>query len=182
MTLEFTASYLEDALPLFRHFKKLADGAMAQVTDEQLYALIDEDANSIAIIMKHMAGNMQSRWTNFLTSDGEKSTRNRDSEFLEPPATRAGLMQMWEQGWDCLFTTLNTLSEADLTRPITIRGERHSVLQAIHRQVAHNSYHCGQIVLLAKHFQHGQWRTLSVAKGRSAEFNRKVLAGEASQR
>jgi len=182
MTLRFTTSYLEDIQPLFRHYKKLADGAIAQVTDEQLYALLDEDANSIAIVMKHTAGNMRSRWTNFLTSDGEKPGRKRDTEFIEPPATRAALLQMWEDGWQCLFAALDALTDADLSSTITIRGEAHSVLQAINRQVAHYSYHCGQIVILAKHFQHSQWKSLSVPKGDSAEFNRRVQAGKASQR
>ena len=182
MTLQFTTSYIEDSIGLFRHYKKLADGALAQVTDDQMHALLDEDANSIAIIVKHMAGNMKSRWTDFLTSDGEKSWRNRDDEFERPPATRQALLQLWEEAWDCLFAALQSLTDADLGRSVLIRGEAHSVMQAINRQIAHYSYHCGQIVLLAKHFQHAQWKSLSVPRGRSAEFNAKVQAGEASQR
>lgn len=182
MALEFTISYLDDSAGMFRYYKKLADGAIAQVSDEQLYQLLDKDGNSIAIVMKHMAGNMKSRWTDLLTSDGEKTTRNRDAEFIEPPENRTELLEMWEQGWSCLFHALEELTESDLTRKITIRGEAHSVMQAINRQIAHYSYHCGQIVLLAKHFQHRQWKSLSVPKGRSEEFNRKVRAGEVSQR
>lgn len=182
MALELTTSYLQDAVPLFRYYKGLADRAIAQVTDEQLYALLDEDANSIAIVIKHMAGNMRSRWTDFLTSDGEKPDRDRDSEFVGPPAERRALLEVWEQGWQCFFTSVNPLQEADLKRVITIRGEKHSVLQAINRHLAHAAYHCGQIVLLAKHFQHANWKSLSVPKNRSAEFNRKVQSGEISQR
>jgi hypothetical protein len=182
MALQFTTAYLEDSLTLFRYYKKLAEGAMAQVTDEQLFALLDPEANSIAIVVKHMAGNMRSRWTDFLTSDGEKPDRHRDTEFEDPPATREALMQFWQAGWNCLFGALEPLSEADTGRRVTIRGEAHSVMQAVNRQVAHYSYHVGQIVLLAKHFQHAQWRSLSVPRGKSGEFNRKVAVGEASQR
>ena len=182
MALQFTTSYIEDSIAVFRYYKTLADRAVAQVTDEQIYTLLDEDANSIAIVMKHMAANMKSRWTDFLTSDGEKPWRNRDSEFEQPPATRPDLLQLWEEGWTCLFTALQPLTDAELGRTVTIRGEAHSVIQAINRQIAHYSYHCGQIVLLAKHFQHRQWKSLSVPKGKSAEFNAKVRAGEASQR
>ncbi len=171
MALQFTTSYIEDSIGVFRYYKTLADRAVAQVTDEQIYTLLDEDANSIAIVMKHMAANMKSRWTDFLTSDGEKPWRNRDSEFEQPPATRPDLLRIWEEGWTCLFTALQSLTDAELGRTVTIRGEAHSVIQAINRQIAHYSYHCGQIVLLAKHFQHRQWKSLSVPKGKSAEFN-----------
>ncbi len=182
MALEFTTSYLEDSIHLLRYYKKLAERAISQATEPQLYQLLDEDANSIAVVMQHMAGNMKSRWTNFLSEDGEKPWRNRDSEFEQPPATRVALMQLWEEGWDCMFQALESLTDADLNRSVPIRGEAHSVMQAINRQVAHYSYHCGQIVLLAKHFQHTQWTSLTVPKGKSAEFNAKVLAREASQR
>jgi hypothetical protein len=182
MALKFTTSYLEDALSVFRYYKKLAESAMAQVSDEQLTRLIDSESNSIAVIAKHMYGNMRSRWTDFLTSDGEKPDRDRDSEFVGTAATRAELMKGWEEGWACLFGALEPLTEADLNRTITIRSEPHAVMQAINRQVAHYSYHVGQIVLLAKHFQSEKWKTLSVPKNRSADFNRRVEAGEASQR
>lgn len=182
MALKFTTSYIEDALSLFRYYKQLAERAMAQVTDEQLFAVLDREANSIAIIVKHMAGNMRSRWTDFLTTDGEKPTRNRDSEFVDPPATRKDLLAEWEHGWNCLFTAIEPLSDSDPTRTITIRGEAHSVMQAINRQLAHYPYHVGQIVLLAKHFACDHWQSLSVPRNQSADFNRKVAAGEASQR
>jgi hypothetical protein len=182
MALQFTTSYIEDSLTLFRQCKKIADGAMAQLTDEQLYAALDGEMNSIAVIVKHMAGNMRSRWTDFLTSDGEKPDRNRDSEFQDPPATREALLDLWEQGWNCVLHALESLTDADLTRTITIRGEAHSVMQAINRQVAHYSIHCGQIIFLAKHLRGADWKSLSVPKGESAQFNEKVLRGEASQR
>src|SRR5579863_8019591 len=182
MALQFTTSYLEDSIGILRYYKKLAERAMEQVTDQQLFATLDDEMNSIAVIVKHMTGNMQSRWTDFLTSDGEKPGRNRDAEFSDPPATRAALLQLWEDGWRCVFGTLESLTESDLGRSITIRGEAHSVMQAINRQVAHYPYHCGQIVFLAKHLCAGHWRILSVPLGKSAEFTRRVQAGEASQR
>ena len=182
MALEFTTSYLADSLTLFRYYKKLAERAMAQVSDTQLFELLDDDANSIALVVKHMAGNMRSRWTDFLTSDGEKPDRNRDSEFVDPPVTRAALMEAWEDGWSRVLGALEPLTDADLGRTITIRGEAHSVTQAINRQVAHYAHHIGQIVLLAKHFAGAQWQSLSIPKNRSADFNRRVAAGEASQR
>lgn len=182
MAHKLTTSYLEDSITLFRFYKKMAEGAIKQVTDEQVFATLDEEMNSIAIIVKHMAGNMRSRWTNFLTSDGEKPDRDRDTEFAAPPATRGDLMQTWNDGWEKVFEALTPLSDADLQRTITIRGEPHSVMQAINRQIAHYAYHCGQIVFLAKHFKGGEWKSLSVSRNKSAEFNRRVLAGEASQR
>ncbi len=182
MALEFTTSYLQDALALFRYYKRLAERAMEQVTDEQLFAVLDPEANSIAIIVKHMAGNMRSRWTDFLTTDGEKPNRNRDSEFVDPPATRNQLLAEWEHGWSCVFNAVEPLTDADLGRTVTIRGEAHSVMQAINRQLAHYAHHVGQIVLLAKHFACDRWQSLSVPRNQSAEFNRKVAAGELSQR
>ena len=182
MPLVFTTSYMEDARAIFRHSKKLADGAVAQVADADLTRTLDPEMNSIAIVMKHMAGNMLSRWTDFLTTDGEKPARHRDSEFEDPPATRAELLEMWERGWAVLFAALDPLTDADLGRTVRIRGEAHSVMHAINRQIGHLSYHTGQIVLLAKHFQSENWKSLSVPRGQSEQFNRRVLAGEASQR
>jgi hypothetical protein len=182
MALELTTSYLKDSLTLFRYYKKLAERAMEQVTDEQLSAVMDGEMNSIAIIVKHMAGNMRSRWTDFLISDGEKPDRNRDGEFESPPATRATLMSLWEEGWNSVFTALEPLSDADMDRTVTIRGEAHSVMQAINRQIAHYAYHCGQIVFLAKHLQATQWKSLSVPRGKSEVFNQRVAAKESSQR
>jgi hypothetical protein len=182
MALKFTTSYLEDSLAVLRYYKTLAERAMDQVADEHLFTALDDEANSIAIIVKHMTGNMRSRWTDFLTTDGEKPNRNRDGEFVDPPATRAALMADWENGWARVFAALEPLTDDDLTRTVTIRGEPHSVMQAINRQLAHYPHHVGQIVLLAKHFACDHWQSLSVPRNRSAEFNRKVAAGEASQR
>jgi uncharacterized damage-inducible protein DinB len=182
MAHEFSTSYLNDSTSVFISYKKLAERAMEQVTHEQLVATLDEEMNSIAVIVKHMAGNMRSRWTDFLTTDGEKPDRNRDSEFEQPPATREALMKLWAEAWDLVFSALKPLSEQDLGRTVTIRGEPHSVMQAIHRQIAHYAYHCGQIVFLAKHFQHGQWKSLTVPRGKSKEFNSAVVAKEISQR
>ena len=182
MALEFTTSYVTDAVAIFKQYKRLSEAAMMQLSDEQLQCVLDAESNSVAVIVKHMAGNMRSRWTDFLTTDGEKPSRNRDDEFEQPPTTRTELTQLWEEGWKCLFGALQELTDDDLERTITIRGEAHSVMQAINRQVAHYSYHCGQIVFLAKHLSSSHWRCLSVPKRKSAEFNQKVLAGEASQR
>ena len=182
MALQFTTSYLADSLELFRYYKRMAERAMAQVDDEHLTATLDDEANSIAVIVKHMAGNMRSRWTDFLTSDGEKPDRNRDSEFEAPPATREELLALWESGWALLFQALEPLEDKDLASTVTVRGEAHSVMQAINRQIAHYSSHVGQIVLLAKHWSHDRWQPLTIPRGRSAEFLQNVTAGKASQR
>ncbi|HVO97837.1 MAG TPA: DUF1572 domain-containing protein [Bryobacteraceae bacterium] len=182
MPHQFTTSYVVDSLSLFRMYKRMAEGAMAQVTDEQLFATLDSEMNSIALIVKHMAGNMRSRWTDFLTTDGEKPDRHRDTEFVDPPATREAVMSAWEEGWALVFSALEPLADADLGRTITIRGEPHSVMQAINRQIAHYSCHVGQIVFLAKHLQASNWKSLSVPRSQSAKFNERVQRGEASQR
>lgn len=168
MPHQFTTSYMEDSLAILRQYKQMGERAMEQVTDDQLFAALDEEMNSIAIVAKHMAGNMRSRWTDFLTTDGEKPDRHRDSEFEEPPSTRAALMQTWEEGWGHVFRALEPLTEADLGRTVTIRGQSHSVMQAINRQLTHYAYHCGQIVLLAKHFAHDHWTSLSIPRKRAS--------------
>lgn len=182
MAHKFSTSYLEDSISLFHYYKKLAEGAMAQVTDEQLFATLDPEMNSIAIVVKHMTGNMRSRFTDFLTSDGEKPDRHRDTEFEAPPQSREELMKLWEENWNILFSTLGELSDADLTRSVPIRGEAHSVMQAINRQVAHYAYHIGQIVFLSKHLSSDHLKALTVPRGKSEEFNKKVLNKELSQR
>src|ERR1700690_3800127 len=182
MAPQSTTFYPKDSISLFRYYQKLGEGALAQVSDEQLFSVLDPEMNSLAVIVNHMAGNMISRWTDFLASDGEKPGRNRDREFDSPPQNRAAAMQLWKEGWQCVFAALEPLSEGDLDRSVTIRGEPHSVTQAINRQIAHYAYHVGQLVFWAKHLRHTQWRSLSVPRGKSAEFNRKVSAGEASQR
>src|SRR3989454_5820778 len=146
MAHQFTTSYLKDSLDVFRYYKKLGERAMAQCPDDALFESLHAESNSIAIIVKHMVGNMRSRWTDFLTTDGEKPDRNRDMEFVVPPASRADLMAQWNAGWDLVFRALEPLSDADLERKVTIRGEPHSVMQAINRQIAHYAYHSGQVV------------------------------------
>jgi len=164
MALQFTTSHLEDSLSLFRYYKKLGEDAMAQVADAELTVTLDSEMNSIALIVKHMVGNMRSRWTDFLTTDGEKPDRQRDSEFVEPFTSRAELMERWEAGWDYVWRAFGNLTDADMERVVTIRGERHSVMQAINRQLAHYPYHVGQIVMLAKHFRSEQWKSLTIPK------------------
>jgi uncharacterized damage-inducible protein DinB len=185
MALEFTTSYLKDATDLFRYYKKLGDRALAQCPDEGLLIALGAESNSIAVIVKHLAGNMRSRWTDFLTTDGEKRDRNRDTEFEQPPKTRAELLEMWERGWKYLFDALNPLTDADLDRTVTIRTEPHSVMQAINRQLTHYAHHVGQIVFLAKHLttqMTGEWDSLSVPRGRSNQFAADVAEGKKSQR
>lgn len=182
MALEFTGSYIKEAGDILRHYKRLAERAIAQAPDEALTATLDRESNSIATIMKHLAGNMRSRWTDFLTTDGEKSFRNRDAEFETPPQTRAEMLEAWEAGWKSVFDTLEKLSDSDLSRRITIRNEPHSVMQAINRHIAHLSYHTGQIVYLAKHFASNDWKALTIPRGKSTEFNALVSSGKASQR
>ena len=184
MAHQFNTSYIKDSTELFHYYKNLAERAMEQCPEEGLFATLDQESNSIAIIVKHMAGNARSRWTNFLTTDGEKPDRNRDSEFADVPKTRTELLAMWEQGWKCVFDALGGLSDADLGRTVTIRGEAHSVMQAINRQVAHYSYHVGQIVFLSKHLaaESGKWAAVTIPRKQSAEFNADVAAGKKSQR
>src|SRR5690348_10460172 len=185
MAHQLTTSYIKDSLDLFRSYKKLTERAIAQCPDAGLFTAIDAESNSIAIIVKHIAGNMRSRWRDFLTTDGEKPDRNRDTEFEDAPKTRAALLELWERGWKYLFDALEPLTEAELTRTVTIRTEPHSVMQAISRQLAHYAHHVGQILFLAKHLtftKTGKWESLSVPRGKSADMNAKVAAGEASQR
>ena len=164
MAHELTTSYLIDSVRVFQNYKNLADRAMAQVPDEALTIALDGESNSIAVIVKHMAGNMRSRWTDFLTTDGEKPDRNRDTEFESPARTRAELSAQWEAGWKCMFAALGALSDGDLERTVQIRKQPHSVMQAINRQLTHYAYHVGQIVFLSKHFAAGQWTTLTMPR------------------
>jgi hypothetical protein len=184
MAHQFTTSHVRDSLDLFRNYKRLTERAMEQCPDRGLFATLDEESNSIAIIVKHMAGNMRSRWTDFLTSDGEKPDRNRDGEFETPPKTREELLALWEQGWAHVFGALAALTDADLTQTVLIRTEPHSVTQAINRQIGHYSCHMGQIIFLAKHFaaREGKWKAVTVPRHKSAEFNARVASGETSQR
>jgi hypothetical protein len=169
MAHERTNSYLKDSIAISKYYKGLGETAMAQCPDAGLLALLDPESNSIAIIVKHLTGNMRSRWTEFLTSDGEKPNRNRDTEFDEPPKNRTEILDLWDGGWKCFFSALEALTDADLMKTITIRGEEHSVMQAINRQAAHYSDHVGQIILLAKHFAGQNWKTLSMPKKKSQD-------------
>lgn len=172
--------YLSDAISSFHSYKKLADNAIAQVKDDELFVTIDDEANSIAIVMKHMAGNMFSRWTDFLTSDGEKPNRNRDLEFVIESKNREELLAYWEGGWQCLFGAVEPLQLEDFEKVITIRGQKHSIVQALNRQLAHYAYHIGQIVFLAKHFRSSEWKSLSIPKNKSAAFNQFLGEGKAA--
>ena len=175
MTQSPAQHYLADALRTFRDYKKLAERAFAQISGEDFFKTIDEESNSIAVNIKHMAGNMVSRWTDFLTTDGEKPERNRDIEFvILPGTTRDEMIAYWEGGWKCVFDAVEPLQPDDLMRTVTIRGEDHTVIQAINRQLAHYAYHTGQIVFLAKHFRSSEWQSLSVPRNRSAEFNARI--------
>jgi Protein of unknown function (DUF1572) len=163
---------LADALASFRAYKKLAEKAIDQLRDEEFFVTIDAEANSVAVVMKHLAGNMISRWTDFLTTDGEKPYRNRDMEFvIEPEMSKSEVLAYWEAGWQCLFHALEPLGPEDFDRKVLIRGEAHTVVQAINRQLTHYAYHIGQIVLLAKHFRSSEWNSLSIPRNKSAQFN-----------
>jgi hypothetical protein len=164
--------YLADVVDQFRKLKGLGDRALAQVRDEDLFVALDPESNSLAVLIQHMAGNLRSRWTDFLSSDGEKPDRDRDSEFVVTAGTtRAELQDHWEEGWRCLFQALTALHEEDLAMTVLIRAEPHSVIKAINRQLTHYGYHIGQIVFLAKHFASDTWKTLSVPRGASKAFN-----------
>ncbi len=160
----------------FEKIKKLADKAINQLTDEHLHVAIDSESNSVAVIMRHMAGNMRSRWVDFLTSDGEKPNRMRDQEFEETNVSREELLAEWEHGWQCVFDAVRPLTDADLQRTVIVRSEPHSVYQAISRQISHYAGHTYQILFLAKHLLGPHWKTLSIPRGQSEEFNRRMLA------
>jgi hypothetical protein len=165
-------NYFEDALKAFRAYKKLAEKAIAQLQDEEFFVTLDQESNSVAVIMKHMAGNMLSRWSDFLTSDGEKPDRNRDMEFvIEAQTKKDDVIAYWERGWKCVFDALEPLQPEDLGKVVLIRGEEHTVVQAMNRQLMHYAYHIGQIVFLAKHYRSEGWSSLSIPRNRSAEFN-----------
>jgi hypothetical protein len=171
MSTELAAHYLDEARRQLRGNKRLAEGAMAQLKDDELFLALEPESNSIAVIVKHMAGNMRSRFTDFLTSDGEKPDRHRDTEFeLAVNTTRADLTTWWETGWSQVFAAIESLKPEDVMRKVTIRGEPHTVLQAVNRQIAHYAYHIGQIVFLAKHMRGDQWKSLSIPRGKSEQY------------
>lgn len=158
----------------FEYYKSLGDKAFDQLTDEQIFWQYNEESNSIAVIVKHIAGNMLSRWTNFLNEDGEKSWRHRDEEFVNTFKTKDEVLEFWEKGWKCLFDALNQINDENLYATIYIRGEAHSVIDAILRQLAHYPYHIGQIVYIAKMIKNEDWKTLSIARNKSQEFNNEM--------
>ena len=158
-------NYFEDAIASLKSYKKLADKAIAQLKDEEFFVTLDDESNSVAVVMKHMAGNMFSRWTDFLTSDGEKPNRNRDMEFvIQHDTTKQDVLDYWERGWACVFAALEPLTLEDFEKTVTIRGEEHTIVQAINRQLTHYAYHVGQIVFLAKHFRAADWSSLSIPR------------------
>jgi hypothetical protein len=170
--MDTAAAYLDEVRRSLRGHKRLAEGAISQLSDQELFFQLDPESNGVAIIMKHIAGNIASRFTDFLTTDGEKPDRHRDQEFeISPATTRAQLMAMWEAAWKIAFGTIASLQPADLARTVTIRGEPYTALQALHRAVAHYTYHVGQIVFLAKHLRGATWKTLSIPRGQSEQFN-----------
>ncbi len=168
--------YLEDALGSFRAYKKLAEKALDQLSDEEFFKTLDEEGNSIAVMMKHIAGNSLSRWTDFLTSDGEKPNRNRDMEFVIEWTDKKQVVEYWEKGWQCLFSTLESLRTEDFERKVMIRSQEHTIVQAINRQLTHYAYHIGQIVFLAKHFRASDWHSLSIPRNKSGTFNARMAA------
>lgn len=161
-------NYLDDSRKAMRAYKKLAEKALDQLKDEEFFVTLDEESNSVAVIMKHMAGNMFSRWTDFFTTDGEKPNRNRDMEFvIDAQTTKDDVRAYWERGWECVFDAIDPLQTEDLEKSVLIRGEEHTVVQAINRQLMHYAYHVGQIVFLAKHFRSSDWHSLSIPRNRS---------------
>jgi hypothetical protein len=173
MAVDFTAHYLEEARRQMRGQKRMGEGAMAQLGDDEFFLTLDPESNSVAILVKHLAGNMRSRFTDFLISDGEKPDRFRDREFeVSGTTTRAEVMRWWEEGWSCVLGAIETLKPEDVSRTVTIRGEPHTVLQAINRQIAHYAAHIGQIVFLAKHLRSSKWKTLTIPRGKSEEFKK----------
>jgi Protein of unknown function (DUF1572) len=175
--MDSCSHYLEEARRQLRGYKRLAEGALAQVKDDEFFVTLDAESNSLDVIIKHLAGNMRSRFTDFLTTDGEKPDRHRDQEFeMTSSATRAGVMRVWEEAWTIVFAALESLTPEDVLRTVTIRGEPHTVLQAVNRQMAHYAYHIGQLVFLAKYFRSNDWKSLSIPRGKSQEF--KPMAGK----
>ncbi|HEY3132233.1 MAG TPA: DUF1572 family protein [Acidobacteriota bacterium] len=173
MQESFAAQYIQEAKVEFRKLKLLAEKALAQISEAQLFATLDKESNSIAVIIKHMAGNMRSRWTDFLTSDGEKPDRHRDSEFeIDQGTTREWIMKSWEDGWRCLIGAIEQLTAADIGRTVLIRGQPHSVMQAVNRQLTHYACHVGQIVFLARHHAGEKWQSLSIPRGKSEQVNK----------
>lgn len=176
--MEVNSQFLESAKKQFLYYKTLGEKAIGQLEDEQLFISMNEDTNSIAQIVKHLSGNMLSRWTDFLTSDGEKDWRNRDDEFVDTYKSKAELLENWNKGWDCLFNAINPLKPEQLSDIIYIRNEGHSVVEAINRQLAHYPYHIGQIVFYAKLLKKTEWESLSIPKNKSGDYNSEKFSRE----
>lgn len=171
-------SYLESITKQFEYYKMLGDKSMEQVPEDKLFWQYNTESNSMAIIVNHIAGNMLSRWTNFLTSDGEKEWRNRDAEFENVLKTKSDVLQRWNEGWECLFQAINSLTEEDLDKVIYIRNQGHTVVEAINRQLAHYPYHIGQMVFIAKMIKNNDWKSLSIPKGNSVIYNAEKFQSE----
>ncbi|MFH7011168.1 DUF1572 family protein [Flavobacterium sp. FlaQc-52] len=176
--MDATESYLESVKKQFLYYKILGEKAMAQLEPEQLFTTVNEDTNSIATIIKHISGNMLSRWTDFLTTDGEKEWRNRDAEFENDLQSKEEVLAVWNKGWDCFLTTLENLKPEQLSQIIYIRNEGHTVIEAINRQLAHYPYHIGQIVFYAKQLKKDDWNSLSIPKNKSGNYNAEKFAKE----
>ena len=173
-----SSNYLKNIKQQFEYYKFLGDKTFEQLTDDDIHWQYNDESNSIAIIVKHIVGNMFSRWTDFLTSDGEKEWRHRDTEFENPVKTKTELLKTWGKGWKCLFDTINSLTEIDLDTIIYIRNQGHTVTEAINRQLCHYSYHIGQLVYVAKMIKNDNWETLSAARNKSSEYNKDKFAKE----
>src|SRR5690606_4332670 len=171
-------SYLSSTIKQFEYYKMLADKAMSKLTDDQLFWQYNEESNSIAVLVNHIAGNMLSRFTDFLTTDGEKPWRNRDAEFTNPFESKEELLDRWNKGWTCLLDTLRQLTDADLEKIVYIRNDGHTVVEAINRQLAHYPYHIGQMVFIAKMLKNESWQTLSIARNKSSEYNNRKFSQE----
>lgn len=175
-------SYLNSVVKQFKYYKMLGEKAMEQLQEEQLFWQYNEESNSIAILVNHITGNMLSRFTDFLTTDGEKPWRNRDAEFTNPFNSKEELMNRWNEGWECLLKTLEQLSDADLERIVYIRNDGHTVIEAINRQLAHYPYHIGQMVFVAKMLKNEDWQTLSIARNKSADYNNRKFSQDKDRR
>lgn len=171
---EVLAEIITSAITSFRANKGWADKAIAQLPDDKLRVSLDDNTNSVAVIVKHVAGNLKSRWTDFLTTDGEKPWRNRDDEFVDSFSNREDVLKFWEEGWACLFETLESLRPDDLSKTVTIRGEPHTVPLAIHRSLAHCGYHVGQIIMVARILAGDSWETITIPRGQSSSYNKSV--------
>jgi len=178
MDNSINGNYIESVQKIFRQYKNLGDKAIEQIEEDKIHWQLNEDSNSISILVKHISGNMLSRWTDFFISDGEKEWRNRDEEFINDLENKKQLLQVWEKGWHCLFSVIDNLAPSDLSKIVHIRNEPHTVIDAINRQIAHYSYHVGQLVHVAKQIKSSEWKSLSIPKGQSQAFNKQKFEEE----